>query len=650
MAQEQQPGPAPYIPSHPLDALTAEEIAAGVDILRQAGLASDATRFPSFSLLEPTKAEVSAWLPGQPFSRRARAALFEAGETTEAVIDLRSSTVLEQRKLPGLQPMIMDGEWAFARDRFMADPRYHDALARRGLDKSHKVFCTPNSAGYFPGEPASKRRILRIPCFVDADKAHPNLARPIEGLMGIVDSVSGDVIDVVDREVVPFPKMPAGYGDDQPKPDAPAFPVDIVADGGSNIRLSGNLQVSWLKWNFHVRADKRAGVILSLVRFDDEGQQRLIAYQMNLSEIFVPYMDPNPTWSYRTFLDAGEFGLGYLISSLQEEVDCPPSAIMVDLTFPNDIGGTYTRPKALCVFERATGNPAWRHYSSGSRKVVGRPETELVVRHIPTLGNYDYIVDYVFTQRGNIAIRLGATGFDAIKSSTAENMDAPSAREDSKYGALIAPYTIAPNHDHYYSFRIDLDVDGPINEVHADHFITEPQPANSPRKSLWKLGTVCLEKEGPVQHDEKFTGGEVLRVTNMQTKTRTLKYNPSYWLQYGHTATSLLVPDDPPQMRAQFSAKPVWVTRYKPDELWAAGDYPNLHPGGAGLPEFVKDAENIKGEDVVIWYTMGFRHPPRPEDYPILPTFWHEVTLRPFHFFDRDPSSRLNSLYAQPQE
>ena len=53
---------------------------------------------------------------------------------------------------------------------------------------------------------------------------------------------------------------------------------------------------------------------------------RDLAYQMNVSEMFVPYMDPDPTWGYRTFMDAGEFGLGYLLSSLQPGVDCPLEA------------------------------------------------------------------------------------------------------------------------------------------------------------------------------------------------------------------------------------------------------------------------------------------------------------------------------------
>ncbi len=647
-AQENQN--APYVPNHPMDALTAEEIGAGVAILKQAGLAGNSTRYPNFTLLEPDKTEVLAWTPGQPFTRRAHIVMRDGRTTTEAVVDLRQGKIIRSGTLPDAQPMIMDAEWAYARDKFMADPRYKAAIARRGLDKGHKIFCTPNSAGYFPSEPYGKRRILRVPCFDDVEKLHPNLARPIEGLMGVVDSETGEVIDVVDREVVALPAAPAGYGKDQPKPYDPAYGVDIAADQGPNIRITGNLQIEWYKWKLHARADKRAGVIVSLVKFNDENRDRLIAYQMNLSEIFVPYMDPNPTWSYRTFLDAGEFGLGYLISSLKEEVDCPPYAIMIDLTFPNDIGGTYTRPRAMCVFERATGNPAWRHYSSGSKSVNGRPETELVVRHIPTLGNYDYIVDYVFTQRGNIAIRLGATGFDAIKSVASADMDSPTIKEDTEYGALIAPYTVAPNHDHYYSFRIDLDIDGPINQVHADHFVLEPVKQPAARKSVWKLGTTCLEKEGPVEHNEKYSGGEVLRVVNAAAKTATLKYQPSFWINLGHAATSILDPDDPPQARGDFSAKSVWITRYKPEELWAAGDFPNLSQGGEGLPAFVKNAENIKDEDIVIWYTMGFRHPPRPEDYPILPTFWHELNLRPFHFFDRDPSSRINEERAQAQE
>ena len=71
--------------------------------------------------------------------------------------------------------------------------------------------------------------------------------------------------------------------------------------------------------------DRRAGVIVSLVRFDDAGEQRLVVYQMALAELFVPYMDPHPGWSFKSFLDAGEYGLGYLTSPLEPGRDAKQS-------------------------------------------------------------------------------------------------------------------------------------------------------------------------------------------------------------------------------------------------------------------------------------------------------------------------------------
>ncbi len=634
-----------YLPQHPMDALTTEEIVKTVQILRDAKVTTDKALYPVITLYEMTKSDVLAWKLNDPLKRQAFVISRNKTETTESIVDLDTGKVLFHKAVLGVQPMIMDSEWLRGRDSFMADPRFRKALQRRGYGEKNAVFCTPSSAGFFPGEGLDNRRILKIPCYENAQKLAANMTRPIEGLMGIVDTDTGEVIDVIDREVVPVTPAPPSYSDAANPPDAPLHRVEISAQEGSNIKLGGNLEVQWNHWSFHVRADKRAGAILSLAKFDD----RLIVYQMNISEMFVPYMDPNDTWSYRTFLDAGEFGLGYLMSSLEPEVDCPPDAIVTDLTFPNDIGSSYARPRALCIFERPTGDPAWRHYSSGSKKTVGRAETELVVRHIPTLGNYDYIIDYIFTPRGSIKIRAGATGFDSIKTVTSKDMDAETATIDTAYGTLIAPYTVAPNHDHYFSFRLDMDVDGPKNTFVKDAFIPERIPNAKTRKSLWRIKTTTAPTEGPVVADHMSAGGEAYRVSNPNIKTN-LKFNPSYWIHGGHATTSILAPDDPPQQRADFSSHEMWISKYNPDELWAAGLYPNLSKGGDGLPQFVKDRQSLENEDIVVWYTMGFRHLPKPEDFPILPTLWHEVTLSPAYFFERDPSSKLNSEIAPPKE
>ena len=618
--------------THPLDALTPDEITQTVKLLNAAGDADEDTVYPALTLKPASKEAMRAWKPGTPFTRTAFVVLRKGFVTYEAVVDLSNNIVESLTPRHGAQPMIMDYEWVKARDNFMADQRFKDAIAKRNLNVSN-VYCTPNSAGSFPGDGYEGKRILKIPCFV-REPAAPS-GRPVEGLMGIVNTDSGAVLNVVEGPDVALPPLPA-----PPKPEAELKPIAIVAPSGTNIKLSGNLEIAWANWQMHARADKRAGVILNLIRFKDGEKLRDVAYQLNLSEIFVPYMDPSPEWNYRTFLDAGEFGLGYMISSLKAGVDCPEASYLLDLTFPNDIGATYTRPNALCIFERATGDPAWRHYSAGLKTVTGIPQIELVLRHAATLGDYDYLVDYVFSPQGNITMRVGATGFDAVKSTTAKDMSDPAAIEATRYGTLIAPYQVAPNHDHYFNFRIDLDVDGPKNALVRDSIVPGQIAGSTTRRSLWTLKSNRYAAEGPVVQNHE-SAGESWRVIN-PNETTGLKYNPGYWIDLHHGATSVLDKADPPQERAGFSAYELWASRYAEGEDWAAGLYPNLSTRDEGLPAYVGQKRSINNEDLVVWYTMGFRHAPRPEDYPLLPTFWHELTLRPAFLFDRDPSMTFN--------
>jgi primary-amine oxidase len=53
---------------------------------------------------------------------------------------------------------------------------------------------------------------------------------------------------------------------------------------------------------------------------------------------------------------------------------------------------------------------------------------------------------------------------------------------------------------------------------------------------------------------------------------------------------------------------------------------------------WTRDGERIDGEDLVLWYNIGFRHVTRAEDWPAMPTVWHSFRLRPFNFFDRSPA------------
>jgi primary-amine oxidase len=133
---------------------------------------------------------------------------------------------------------------------------------------------------------------------------------------------------------------------------------------------------------------------------------------------------------------------------------------------------------------------------------------------------------------------------------------------------------------------------------------------------------------------------EVWRVVNPTVKSL-LGYPVGYEVMGGDNALSLLVPEDDPQKRAGFTDYHVWVTPYRENERYAAGDYPMQSKGGDGLPAWTKANRAIENTDIVLWYTVEFHHVPHAEDWPVMPTVWHEFELRPVNFFAHNPALDL---------
>jgi primary-amine oxidase len=613
--------------AHPLDPLSADEIRTAVAVLRDAHLADADTRFPLIDLNEPTKGAV---LAEQPVDRTAFIVARRDRKVYEGAVDLGTRTVLRWHEIPGVQPSILAEEWELARRITTEDPAWRAAMQKRGYGAFDALFCAPFSAGYFADPAEEGRRLLKVACF-DTSGGRTNVwSRPIEGLYAIVDLDERRVIRMIDRGIVP---VAPGSADLSPPADAAASPSARPKPAGFTLQDG---EVRWKNWSFHFRLDRRAGPIVSLVRYDDHGRQRMVLYRGSLSEMFVPYMDPDSGWSFRTYMDVGEYGFGLLASPLKPGIDCPADAQFLDATLPDDDGEAVLVRSRMCLFERDTGAPLWRHAEIVNRSYAGRPATELVLRTIAAIGNYDYVLDWVLTEAGAVRIDVGATGIDEVKGVAGRTMADPSAVQDTAYGTLVAPYLVGVNHDHFLSFRLDVDVDGPRNTLLRRRLVAQRLAGNSARRSLWSVVDEDVAAEGPIEN-ETHGGDETWCVVNPDL-TNSLGEHPGYELHPDHSVTSLLAPGDLPQRRAAFSAAPLWVTAYDPRELYAAGPYPNQSKGGDGLPAYVAQHRPVADADIVLWYTMGFHHVPRPEDWPVLPTMWHSISLVPDGFFDRNPA------------
>ncbi|MGH7500384.1 MAG: tyramine oxidase [Longimicrobiales bacterium] len=618
---------------HPLDPLTADEYVQAVQLLRAAGHVNDATRFASIELRDPDKASVLAWRPGGEFGRAAFAIVKQGAQTFEAVIDLSNASVASWREIAGVQPGLLVEEMVSVVEILAANDAFVAALTARGFSID-QLFCAPFTSGNYDIPAHRGRRLIKTSCFVVGDVSPFN--RPIEGLWAVVDINTREVAEMVDEAVIPVSGAPAAIdGASIASQRAQLEPVLLHQPNGSNFTIRGHV-LEWDNWTLHYRMEKRSGLVVSTVSYRDGDRQRRVLYQGALSEIFVPYMDPNGNWFSRTFMDVGEYGFGANATPLAPGVDCPDTGVRLDALVPDDMGVAVAVPDAICIFERNAGDPAWRHFDNIlGTGFEGRRAVELVLRMIATLGNYDYYLDWAFTQDGRIRTRIGASGYDGLKGVRAQSMNDPSASAETAYGTLVAPGLVATNHDHFFSMRLDVDVDGSDNSLSVDQLTR--RDFEGPR-SGWMLEPRVPRTEREAQLDYDPSRPAHWRIVNPNA-TGPLGHAPGYVLRPENSvAHSMLNAGDMAQQRAGFIRHQLWVTPQSADERYAAGLYVNQSKGGLGLPAWTAANRPIENTDIVLWYTAGFHHVPRTEDFPIMASAWHEFQLVPFNFFDRNPA------------
>jgi primary-amine oxidase len=210
-----------------------------------------------------------------------------------------------------------------------------------------------------------------------------------------------------------------------------------------------------------------------------------------------------------------------------------------------------------------------------------------------------------------------------------------------RHARRIGRQLAAPHHQHLFCFRLDFDVDGPANTV--VEIEAEPCPAgpDNPLANTWIARETPIRRESEGVRDADPSRARHWEVRNPNVRNRWGE-PVAYRIKPGHGTTRLLALDESAvTRRAQFAKHNLWVTAYDPEERKAAGDYPNQHAGGDGLPRFVAADRPLENTDIVVWLTIGSTHIARPEDWPVMPVEYTGFLLQPVGFFDRNPAMNL---------
>ena len=619
---------------HPLDPLDEGEIAEAVRVLKGAPSFPATALFSTVQLNEPPKAEVLSFKAGAAFRREAFAIVLdrEKNRTYEAVVDLRAKKVVSWREITGVQPLVFYGEYETLQQIVKADARWQAAMRKRGIEDFDKVAVDGWAVGQV--DPRFTGRLMRGLSYFKGDAAN-YYGRPIEGVVALVNMNTQKVVDLTDTGVVPitpngqdFDEKSIGKLREKPKPLLTTQPE------GASYQMSGR-EVRWQKWRFRYTMHPREGLVLHLVSYDD-GKLRPVLYRASLSEMVVPYGDPDENWRWRAAFDVGEYSVGRLASPLEEKLDAPEHAQLIDATFADDLGKPYTLENAVGIYER-DGGISWKHFDTVTGKNETRRARELVMFFVATIGNYDYAVNYVFKQDGSLEVDLALSGIMLAKGVKEKRADENHSMMSGSTGHLVAENIVAPHHQHFFNFRLDLDVDGPVNSVTEMNTSAMPAGPSNPYLNGFVMRESIFKTEREAQRALDMQAARVWTVANPSAKN-SLGHRTSFILVPGANSSPYIAPESLTRRRAQFINHHFWATRYNAQELYAAGVYPNQSTGGDGLPRFVANDEPLENQDVVVWYTLGVTHIPRPEEWPVMPVTHVGFKLIPGGFFNRNPA------------
>lgn len=336
--------------------------------------------------------------------------------------------------------------------------------------------------------------------------------------------------------------------------------------------------------------------------------------------------------------------MGTDLATLVEGYDCPFGSTFWNVSF-HEGNATTINQDAICIFEHDPGFPLSRHrYGSSAGdypfSALGVVKgAALTIRTIATVGNYDYLFDYIYNVDGSIEVSVKASGF--LQSSFYYP-------DQKKFGPRIAPATQGSFHDHILTWKADFDLLGTANSLERTDLIvvnqSQPWFPELGEFEQMELNASYLETETTLDWAEN--GQSMFCVVN-QNETNIWGEKRGYRIIPGKSNIHLSVLNSPFSLKNSEMAKHhLAVTRQHDTEPYA-NSVQNINLPSAPQQDFSKffDDEPIEQEDLVVWFNLGMHHFVRAEDIPV--TLYTEaassIIFAPQNFNDRAQDGDLKN-------
>ncbi|RAH69495.1 uncharacterized protein BO66DRAFT_452992 [Aspergillus aculeatinus CBS 121060] len=630
--------------SHPLDPLAPNELRKAAQILR-AHHKTTPIHFKVIDLLEPSKASLLAYLnastqgsPAPP--RRAYIYYHQQGNATlcKAKVNVTKGTVEEDRQYPEVQGPADFEEFERIHKACNEHPRVRAEVKKLKLPEGASVVNDPWLYG--TDSPDVTRRLYQ--CYMYAvlnDDPEANHYSLPMAFAPIFDAHTAELVEIerlprgagaeLDQETVPWDAVePVEYSESllgKPYFRQDLKPLYVEQPEGPSFRIDVR-QITWQKWSFHLGWTVREGPVLHNVFYDG----RSLFHRVSMSEMTVPYGDPRAPYRRKQAFDLGDTGFGLTSNTLTLGCDCLGQIAYFDGIRTTGTGEPVEMKNVICMHEVDEGI-GWKHTNMRNGQASTVRNRTLVVQCTATVMNYEYILAFVLDQAANLHVEVKATGIMSTM---------PIARHTaSPWGTVVAPGVLAVNHQHLLNLCIDPALDGTGNTVVYDDVlpVRDDPTVDDPQGCAFRRTTTAITQPGG--YELNLAAYRTYRIIN-PNRTNAISGEPvGYRLHASPSQMLIMGPETFNSRRGRFTTKPIWVTDYRDEELYAAGEFTNQSTDDTGLGVWSQRQQSVENADIVLWHTFGTTHITRPEDFPVMPVEKMVVSLKPTSFFELNPSN-----------